>query len=81
MFYTYYDDERFRETLPSYPPTLLFNYMLVLCTFTRMQHSADIWLICSFAATFDWLRALCAACWVYIRDHGLGTVITTYCEF
>jgi len=41
-----------------------------------MQHAVGIWLASSFAATFDWLRALCAASWVYIKDHlaRLGTV-------
>jgi len=75
MFNTYYDNYRFRETLLSYPLTLLFSYILVFCTwsrgasFTRMQHVSGIWLASSFAATFDWFRALCAACWDYIKDH------------
>ena len=75
MFNTYYENYRFMETLPSYPLTLLFSYILVSCTWsqsascTRMQHASGIWLTCSFVATFDWFRALCAACWVYIKDH------------
>jgi len=95
MFNTYYENYRFRETLPSYPLTLLFSYILVFCTwswcasFTRMQHAAGIWLVSSFAATFDWLRALCAACWVYIKDHFSQVddncqhivSLQTYCEY
>jgi len=39
MFYTYYEIYRFRETLPSYPLTMLFSYMLVCFTWSRSASS------------------------------------------
>ena len=54
MFNTYYENYRFRETLPSYSLTLLFNYMLVFV----LRAKVPLLLGCSMLQAFDWLVAL-----------------------
>jgi len=34
MYYTYYENYKLRETLTSYPLTLLFKYIFVFCTWS-----------------------------------------------
>jgi len=53
MFNTY-ENYRFRETLPSYSLTLVFNYMLVFV----LGAEVPLLLGCSMLQTLDWLAAL-----------------------